>query len=189
MVVPCGRRRFRENQRKGIRGNCAEVRVGVEGLQKLGGAHGFAESVDALGMTAGLEEVKPLTNVVSLEESIGGELAATRAVCAGVRKEDDESVCEEELRVSGRADAVVGNAVKEKHCACVGMVRLDEPGTQDYLVWSRDGDVGEVGIEGSDGIAHGCDFFLGEWATGGVKGSVGYEDADDRADGEVDCEG
>ncbi len=54
------------------------------------------------------EEIEPLVNVVAFEKAVGGELASACAVGARVGEKDGESVSEEELRVSGHADAVVG---------------------------------------------------------------------------------
>ena len=96
----------------------AEVRMSVERLEELRGAHGFAEGVDAVRMilrwlNLGFEKVGPLVNIVAFEEAVGGESAVAHAVSAGVGEKDGESVGEEELGVSEHAETVVAEAVEE----------------------------------------------------------------------------
>ncbi|SPE28483.1 hypothetical protein SBA2_40046 [Acidobacteriia bacterium SbA2] len=170
----------------------AEVWVGIEGLEELRGAHGFAERENAAGMSLVLlrvEEVKPLVNVVALEQAVGGERAVARAVGAGVGKKHGESVGEEELSVSGHADAVVAEAVEEEDGVPVGVVGMDGPGAEGDVVGCRDGCVGEVGVEGVGGVAHGRGVVFGEWASRGVERAVGEVDAADGAEGEVEEDG
>ena len=124
----------------------AEVGMSIEGLQKLRGAHGFAEGEDAAGMILSLEEIEPLVNVVAFEQAVGGECAATQAVGAGVGEENGESVGEEELSVSGHAEAVVAETVEQKDRVSVGVVGMNDPGAEDGVVGCGDGDVGEIGI-------------------------------------------
>ena len=82
-------------------GYSAEAGLDGERLQELGGAHGLGESEDAVRMILRGEKVEPLVNVSAFEEAVGGEWAAAGAVGAGVGEKHSESVCEEELRVSG----------------------------------------------------------------------------------------
>ena len=77
-------------------------------------------------MNLRFQKVDPLVDVVALEQAVGGERAVAGAVGAGVGEEDGESVGEEELRVSGHADAVVAEAVEEEDGVAVGVVRMDE---------------------------------------------------------------
>lgn len=102
----------------------------------------------------GGEKVEPLVNVVAFEEAVGAELAAAGAVGAGVWEEDGESVDEEELSVSGCAEAIVGEAVQEDDGIAVGVVRSDCPGTERDGVWSGDGNVFQVGVEMESNVAH-----------------------------------
>ena len=99
----------------------------VERLQELRRTHGFAEGEDAVGMIfpflslalilawriLRFQKIDPLMDVVALEQAVGGERAVARAVGTGVGEKDGESVGEEQLRVSGHADAVVAEAVQE----------------------------------------------------------------------------
>ncbi len=49
---------------------------------------------------------------------------------------------EKELCVSGHADAVVAEAVEEEDGVAVGVVGVDHPGAEGYVVGSGDGGVG-----------------------------------------------
>ena len=53
----------------------AEAWLNREGLQEFGGAHGFAESKDAVWVSLCGNELKPLVNVVAFQQAVGGELA------------------------------------------------------------------------------------------------------------------
>ena len=149
------------------------------------GAHGFAEGEDAAGMILCLEKIEPLVNVVTFEESVGGERAAAFAVGAGVGEEDGESVGEEELSVSGHAEAVVAEAVEQEDGVSVGLVRMDDPGAEDDVAGRGDGDVDEIGVEGVDGLANSGGFIFGEFAAGRVERAVGQIDSADDAEGDV----
>ena len=83
-------------------------------MKKLGGAHGFTEPEDATWVKLCVEEVEPVLDIVAFQEAVGGELASAEAVGTSVGEEDGEAVSDEELGVSGHADAVVGEAVEEK---------------------------------------------------------------------------
>jgi len=48
-------------------GDGAEVGVSLDGLEELGGAHGFAEGEDAAGMIVLFQKVEPLVNVGAFE--------------------------------------------------------------------------------------------------------------------------
>jgi hypothetical protein len=133
----------------------AEVRFDGEGLQEFGSAHRFGESENATRMVLRGEEVEPLVNVIAFEEAVGGEWASACAVGAGVGEQNRESVSEEELRVSGHADAIVGEAVEEDYGVPVAAVRADFPGTEDDGVRGGDGNVFESGIEVVGDVAHG----------------------------------
>ncbi len=142
---------------RGFGDDGAEVRVGVEGLEELCGAHGFAESEDAGGrpwlQSLGLQKIEPLVNVVAFKEAVGGDWAIAGAVGAGVGEENGESVGEEELGVSGHAEAVVAEAVKEEGGVAIGVMGTDDPGTERGVVGSDDGGVGEVGVQRARGVA------------------------------------
>ena len=66
---------------------------------------------------------------------------------------------------------------------------MDGPGAEGHAVGRGDGCVGEVGIEGAGGVAHGRGVVLGEWAAGGMKRAVGEGDAADGAEGQVEEDG
>ena len=172
----------------------ADVRVSVEGLEELRAAHGFAEGEDAARMELIVsieqivEEVDPLVDVVALEQAVGRELAAAGAVGAGAGEEHGESVGQEELSVSGHADAVVAEAVEEEDGISAGVVWVDGPGAEDDVVWGRDGVVGEIGVEGLRRLADCGDFIFGERAAGGMEGAVGQVDAAEGAESQVEEE-
>jgi hypothetical protein len=79
-------------------------------------------------------------------------------VSASIRQQDGESVGEEKLGVSDHAEAVVAETVEQEDGVAVGVVGMDEPGTESGVVGSGDGDVGEVGVEGEVGVADRRDF-------------------------------
>ena len=163
----------------------AEVRVRVERLEELRGTHGFAEAEGAARMILRLQEVEPLVNVVALEKSLGGERAAAGAVSAGVGEEHGESVGEEELGVSGHADAVVAKAVEENNGVSVWVMGAEGPGAKRDGVGRCDGDVGGIGVESLSGLADRGGFFVGEWAASRVESAVGDDDAPDYAEDEI----
>jgi hypothetical protein len=140
----------------------AEVRFDGQRLQKFGGAHGLAESEDATWVGLGGEEVEPLVNVVALEKAVGSELASADAVAPSIREQDGEAVSEEELGVSGHADAVIGEAVEKKDSVVVAAAeRADEPGAESDRVRRGDPNIFEGGIELAGEVAHGGFVFLG----------------------------
>lgn len=51
-------------------GDGAEVWVGVEGLEELGGAHGLSEGVDAAGMILRVQKIDPLVDVVAFKQTV-----------------------------------------------------------------------------------------------------------------------
>ena len=126
-------------------GDSAEAGIGGKGLQESGGAHGFSESENAAWVISCGEKVEPLVNVVAFEKAVGGDLTSACAVGARVGEKDCESVSEEELGVSGHADAVVAQAVEEDNGVAVAAMGMDCPGTERDGVWSGDGDVFQVG--------------------------------------------
>src|SRR5579864_4469172 len=101
-----------------------------ERLEQLRRSHGFGETEDAARMIARVQEIEPLMDVVALEETVGGERAAADAVSASVGEEHDEAVGEEELRVSGHAEAIVSEAVEENYGVSVIVARMDFPGAE-----------------------------------------------------------
>ena len=121
-------------------------------------------------------------DIVSLEKTIGGKCASAFTVGAGVGEEHGESVGQEELGVSGHADAVVAEAVEEEDGISAGVVRVDGPGAEDDVVWGRDGVVAEIGVEGLRRLADCGDFIFGERAAGGMEGAVGQVDAAEGAE-------
>ncbi|SRR5579864_5540419 len=124
-------------------------------------------------MIARVQEIKPLVNVVALEETVGGERAAAEAVSASVGEEDRESVGEEELCVSGHADAIVAEAVEENYGVSVIVMRIHFPCAQSCAVGSCDGDVVEISFGRLSRLAKFGGFSFGEWASGWVECGVG----------------
>jgi hypothetical protein len=169
---------------RGLDGDGAEIGVGVEGLQELGGTHGFGEGEDAAGILC-LEEIEPLMDVVALEQAVGGNQSSAGTVGAGVGEEDGESADEEQLSESEHADAVVAEAVEQKDCVSVRVMRPNFPGAERDVVGSGDGCVGEVGVESVGRVAGSRDFFVGEGTAGGVERAVGDENSADDAEGEI----
>jgi hypothetical protein len=169
-------------------GDGAEVRLNREGLQELGRAHGFSESVDAVWVSLRNEEVKPLVNVVAFQKAVGGELTSTCAVGARIGEQDRESVSEEELGVSGHADTIVAESVEQHHGIAVAAMRMNGPGTERSGVRSGDGNTFEVRLEVLSDLAH-CGFvFLSQRAAGGMHSAVCDIDAGYRAERQVECE-
>ena len=120
----------------------AEAGLDGKGLQKFGCAHRFSESEDAVRVNLRGEEVEPLVDIVAFEEAIGGELATACAVSAGIGEKHGESVGEEEVRVSGHADAVVGEAVQKNDGVTVAApMGMNDPGAEGDGVWGGDGNV------------------------------------------------
>lgn len=136
-------------------GDGAEAGLDGERLQELGGAHGFAESEDAVRVILSGEEAEPLVNIITFEKAVGGELTSTSTVGACVGKKHGESVSEEELCVSGHADAVVAETVEENDGIAVTVVGMDRPGAEGNGIGRGDGNVFEIGIELVSGLAHG----------------------------------
>ena len=93
---------------------------------------------------------------------------------------------EEELRVSGHADAVVGQAVEENYCVAIAALGMDDPGAEGDGVWSCDGDVCQVGVQLVSDVAHGGFFFWRYWAADWMQGSIGYEDSSHGRECEVE---
>jgi len=158
-------------------GDRAETRLDTERLQEFCGAHRFCESEDTVRVIARDEEVEPLVNVVAFNEAVGSERAPAGAVCAGVGEKDGESVCEEEVRVSGHAEAIVGQAVEENYCVAVAADGMDDPSAKGDGVGRGDGNVCEIGVQLVRNLQHGGFVFLRQGAAGGMQGSVGYEDS------------
>lgn len=170
-------------------GDGAEIRMSVEGLEELRGAHGFAEGVDATGMTLRSQKIDPLVNVIAFYEAVGGEGAIAGTVGAGVGEKDGEAVGEEELGVAGHADAVVAETVEKKDGVAVLCARADEPGAECLAVRGGEGGVGEGGVDLLGLVAGICDFVLSERTAGGVEGAVSQVDAADGAERYVEEEG
>lgn len=166
-------------------GNGTEVCMCVERLQELRGSHGFAEGKDAARVIERGQEIEPLMDVVTLKQSVGGEWSTAPAVSAGIGKKHSESVTEEELSVFGHANAVVAQPVQENHIVSDGWMGMDDPGAENCAVGSGDRCVAEFGVEGTSGLASGGNLVVGERAARGMESSVGYEDASDRADGQI----
>jgi hypothetical protein len=140
-------------------GDGAEAGLDGERLQKLSGTHGFTESEDAVRMILCGEEVEPLVNVVAFEETVGGEVASAGAVGARIGEENAEAMSEEEFCVSGHAEAIVAEAVKEDDGVAVAAMGMDRPGTEGDGVWGADGNIFQGGIELGGDLAH-CGFFF-----------------------------
>lgn len=105
----------------------------------MGGAHGFSETVDARGMLILGEPVEPLTDVIALEQTVGGDGAAARAVSAGVREKNGEVVSKQELRIAEHAGAVVAKTVQGDHGDVVWFGRCEEPSAELDVVARSDG--------------------------------------------------
>lgn len=119
----------------------AEAGLHGKGLQELSCAHGLTESVSAAWASLGYEEVVPLADVVAFEKAVGGECAAACAVGARIGQKHCESMNQEELRIPGHADTVVGEAVEENHGIAIAAVGMDDPGAKSDPVWGGDGNV------------------------------------------------
>jgi hypothetical protein len=166
-------------------GNGTEVWMCIERLQQLRGSHGLAEGKDATRVILHGQEIDPLMDVVTLKQSVGGERSTAQAVSAGIGKKHSKSVGEEELSISGHADAVIAHTVQEDHIVSDGLMGMDDPGAENGAVGSGDRCVAEFGVEGTSGLASAGNLVVGERAARGMECSVGYEDACDRADGQV----
>src|ERR1700758_1201309 len=163
----------------------AEAWVGIERLEELRGPHGFGETEDAARMIVRDEEVEPLMDVVALEEAVGGELAATGAVGASVGKEHVESVRNEELGVTGHADAVIALAMEEYYGITVFVTRTNFPSAKSCAVGGGEGNVGKFGFERSSGLAKFGNLIFDERASGRMKRAVSEVDAADCAENQV----
>jgi len=179
-LAKIGKRRFY--------GDGAEMRAGIERLQELCGSHRFPEAKDAARMVPRGEPVEPLVNIVAFEEAVGGKGTATPAMSAGVWEENGEAVSEQESSVAGHANAVVGEAMEEEHGVAIALAGLDDPGTQDNAILRCDGNVFDLPTKRVDGLTHCGLFFLRQGTARGVQGSVGYEDASNDAEPEVQDE-
>lgn len=167
-------------------GDRTEARLDGKTLQKFGGAHGFAESEDGVWVNLRSKRVEPLVNVVAFENAVGGEWASTCAVGARVGKKDGEPVSKQELCISGHAEAIVGLTMEEDHGVAVATMGMDGPGAERDAIWRDDGDILEIRIHLASDLAHGGLGLRRQWAASGMQGSVGYEDASD--DGECQVE-
>lgn len=180
---------FVKIRKRGFSDDGAEMRTGSERLQKLRGAHGFSQAEDAVRTVLRRQPVEPLPNVVALEQTVGGERAAAGALRAGVGDEDAVAVSEQQVRVSGHADAVVAEAVKEDDGISVGVPRMDGPGTEHDRVGRGDGNVLQIGVEGVGGVDHGGFIFWRKRTTRRVQCAVGDPDSSDGAEGEIENDG
>jgi hypothetical protein len=75
--------------------------------------------------------------------------------------------------------------VQEDHIISDGWMGMDDPGAENSAVGSGDRCVAEFGAEGASGLASGGNLVVSERAASGMESSVGYEDASDRADGQI----
>jgi hypothetical protein len=82
-------------------------------------------------------------------------------VGAGVGEQDCESVSEEQLGVSGHADAVVAQTVEKDYGVAIAVMGMDGPGAESDGVWRGDGNVIEVRIEMGCDLTHGGFLFCG----------------------------
>lgn len=80
---------------------------------------------------------------------------------AGVGEQDRESVSEEQLCVSGHADAVVAQTVEKDYGVAIAVMGMDGPGTESDGVWRGDRNVIEVRIEMGCDLTRGGFFFCG----------------------------
>ena len=92
---------------------------------------------------------------------------------ARVGEQDNESVREEELGVSGHADAIVALAMEEHYGIAVAAVRMERPGTERDGVRSDDGNILEIRIEVVSDLAHCCFLVLSQRAADGMQSAVG----------------
>jgi len=100
-------------------GNGTEVGLDGEGLQELGGAHGFSEAIDATGMFGLSQPVEPFADVIALEKAVGGEVSAAGTVSASVGEQDGEMARQEEFGITEHAGAVIAEAMQENHSGVV----------------------------------------------------------------------
>ena len=81
---------------------------------------------------------------------------------------------EEQLGVSGHANAVVTEAVEEDHGVTVAAMRMDRPSLESDDVWGCDGNIVEVGLQVTRNLAHGGFVSGGQRAPGGVQSAASY---------------
>jgi hypothetical protein len=127
-----------------LRSHGTEARLDGERLQKFGGTHGFSESEDAVRMILGGEKIKPLANIIALEEPVGCECTLAGTVSAGVGKKNVEAVSEEKLGVSSHPDAIVAEAVQKNDGVAVTAMRMDIPGAKGDGIWRGDRNIFEI---------------------------------------------
>lgn len=80
---------------------------------------------------------------------------------ARVGEEDGEAVSEEELRVSGHADAIIGEAVEENDGVAVAGMGTDDPSAEGDGIGRGDGNICEIRIEFVSEVMHGGFVFRG----------------------------
>jgi hypothetical protein len=75
--------------------------------------------------------------------------------------------------------------MEEEHGVAIASAGLDDPGTEDNAILRCDGNVFDLPTNRVDGLTHCGFFFLSQGTARGVEGSVGYENAGNTADPEV----
>lgn len=132
-----------------------------------------------------VEEIDPLVNVIAFEKAVGGELPSACSVGARVGHEYSESMGQEKLRVSGHANAVVAKTMEQKNCIAVGVMRLNQPGTEGDTIARGERSIAQLGVQCMGVAAHGGDIAILKRAASGMKGAVSNEDPSDHAHADV----
>jgi len=82
-------------------------------------------------------------------------------VGARVWEKNGEAVSEKELRVSGHADAIIGEAVEENDGVVVAGMGTDDPSAEGDGIGRGDGNICEIRIELVSEVMHGGFVFRG----------------------------
>jgi len=159
-----------------------DARVDAGGLQGNPGAHGFTKSENVRGMFRGDERVEDGARVVAFEPAVGGHGASTFAVGAGVHQYDIVTGTEEEQRVFEDADAIVGDAVKNKNPRAVGLRSAHLPAAKKNAIGSGHGEGFAKRADLCEGGVGLLDEVGGERASNGMKEGWSDKPADDAGD-------
>jgi hypothetical protein len=132
------------------------------------------------------QEVEPLPNVVALEQTVGSERPAAGTLRASVGEENAVAVSGQQPRVSGHADAVIAEAVKQDNGISVSVPRTDGPGAECDRIGRGDGNILQIGVDCVGGFDHGCFIFRRKRTARRVQCAVGDPDSGDGAEREVE---
>ena len=120
-----------------------------------------------------LQEIEPLMNVVPLEQALSRERASAHSVSACVRQEHSESVRDQQLRISGHADAVVSQPVKQNDGISVAVQRTKSPRAKPDTIGRGRRYLLQIGIQCARVMAHGGRFLFGQWPPSRMQRAVG----------------